>query len=217
MSDLFNILPADLFLDVIFPQIYIGDLMRLKSVSKQFKHLIEEYQDLYKGYICVKYKYVPKVNEYIPNSHITIMLSTKDLDEPIEPYPVVKTIFISYYINRYDSHFRMTLPQNGYPKAAQLPNPDLSKFTQLEDLTILCVLGRDNLSNLSTLTNLKHLCIINSHNASDLSALSNLRRFKIVNCPNITKLPPHLKLRRYHELGESITATEQYSVMEDVD
>lgn len=213
MSDSFTTLPTDLFLSVIFPQLPICNLIYVKNVSKQFKRLVEEYQKLYKGYVDAKYRDALKVNTSIPNSHLCLMLSTSDLmGGYIESYPVVKTLFISHYILR-----------RNFPLIPRLKfNPDLSKFTQLIDLTLLCALAPsglscDNLSNLSMLTNLEHLCIVNSRNTSDLSALSNLKRFKMINCPNITKLPTHLKLRQYHELGESITATEQYSVMEDVD
>ena len=208
MCDYFSLLPDELFIFVIFPQLSLLKAMTLKQVSKRYKKLADEYQQKYNKSIHISYDRLHLLEDKLPNIVCYSDIYVTDKVRSITSYKALKHLSISFInsdrfiaSNMYHSEL--------YQYEENLNSFDVSNLRDLQSLAIFDLFGNYQIPALLTLTNLTKLEMIHCDIAIDLSPLVNLKELLIIKCPNITVFPAHLTLSIISESGRIVVISTQ--------
>lgn len=221
--NLFEALPRELWLQVIFKELPIKNIMSLKYLSKHLKQLVEEYQTICNTHAHINYKYINCISKILPNIEAEVRCSKYETDkynctQLPEFYPIIKhlriyhielegkldlTLFenlvsLRLYCNYRHRNSRLVFLLGRMSNMRTLSLCDINVEINLALITSLQYLFLDNvinISDISQLTKLVHLSIVRSVNNSDLSKLTNLETLVLRSSNNSSNISGLYKLK----------------------
>lgn len=206
--NLFDVLPAELFIQVIFPQLTLEKAMLIKSTNKRCKELVDEYQQGYKEILHVRYNRLHLVEKNIPNAECVAMIYITNRVVTITSYKVLKHLIIGFIdadTSIYDSLYYLGLYKVNKTSVGYF---DVSNLHNLVSLNIFDIPTNHKIPLLSTLVNLTELGLYGGNIDNDISTLTKLNTLYFVDIFNVTLFPEHLKLFKYHAAGRYMITTD---------
>lgn len=194
MGDFLDLLPDDLFICVIFPQLHLLEVIAFKQVAKRYQKLATEYQTEYNKPINTTYDKLQIFEDNLPNGVCCINMYISDKVTSIKSYRVMKYLTITF--NTKDNVILNDTYYSEYYtfNESNVDYFDLSNLCGLKGLIMYCIPTTHKIYNLSVLTNLIKLELHNTEADLDLSSRTNLSLLHIVDCPNITSFPKDITL-----------------------
>lgn len=194
MCDFFSLLPDELFICVIFPKLYLSEVMTFKQVAKRYNNLGIVYQKEYKEPIYTSYDCLQVYEDNLPNGVCCVDIDITNRVTSIRAYRVMKYLTIRF-TDADTSIYSSTYYPNLYTLSeSNVDYFDISNLRDLEGLNMYYIPTEHKIPALSTLTDLTMLKIHDTNINLDLSSLINLSVLHIVDCPNITSFPKNIKL-----------------------